>query len=105
MQPVEARWDDSVKSSPLFDYNCFWHISMIIELLLEMAIFSLPAREVSKLEFDNSKIVLAAITALFGAVVIATGILRLYTFWSKGPYTLPCDEQNRCHTINYRSAP
>ena len=75
--PIPSYWDPSVSGTWLINYDGFWLAAMVLELVTELTILSLPIRQISKLQLSGRKKILLSFIFLLGGFVIITGIIRI----------------------------
>ncbi|MCJ1285178.1 hypothetical protein MMC26_004516 [Xylographa opegraphella] len=77
ISPIPSYWDPTVSGKWLVNYDAFWFAAMVLELVTELTILSLPIRQISKLQLSRKKKVLLSFIFLLGGFVIITGIIRI----------------------------
>jgi len=75
--PIPTYWDPNVSGKWLINYDGFWLAAMVLELVTESIILSLPIRQVSKLQLSRKKKALLSFIFMLGGFVIITGIIRI----------------------------
>ncbi|MCJ1293825.1 hypothetical protein MMC34_005381 [Xylographa carneopallida] len=75
--PIPSYWDPNVSGKWLINYDGFWLAAMVLELVTELTILSLPVRQISKLQLSRRKKMLLSFIFLLGGFVIITGIIRI----------------------------
>ncbi|MCJ1400657.1 hypothetical protein MMC11_003865 [Xylographa trunciseda] len=75
--PIPTYWDPNVSGKWLINYDGFWFAAMVLELVTELTILSLPIRQISKLQLSRKKKILLSFIFLLGGFVIITGIIRI----------------------------
>lgn len=81
-QPTSSYWDGSGAGQYILNYNDFWIVSMVAELVIEATIIVLPVREITKLNLSKRKKAFMVSMFCMGGLVLITGALRIHYAWA-----------------------